>query len=90
MSKSFKEMQFRPNIAEHDLGYKLKQILRFLEKGLQVRIVISMSGRENMYRDKAIALLDRLAQETALVGKMDPRRTLNANKYFATISPTRK
>lgn len=85
--KNFKEMRFRPNIAEHDLNTKINQIRRFLTKQLQVRIVVQMFGRENLYKDSAVHLLDKISTATADLGKMDPNRKLNGNAYFANIMP---
>lgn len=80
-------MRFRPNIAEHDLSTKINQIRRFLTKQLQVRIVVQMFGRENLYKDSAVNLLDRISKDTSDLGKMDPNRKLNGNAYFANIMP---
>jgi translation initiation factor IF-3 len=87
MTKTFKEMRFRPNIAEHDLLTKTNQICKFLENGMQVRIVVQMSGRENLHKDLAIALIESISDKTAKFGKMDPNKKLNGNAFFTTISP---
>ena len=87
MSKNFKEMQFRPNIAEHDLQTKLRHIQKFLTKQLQVRIVVKMVGRENKHRDLALVILDKIEAGTKDLGRMDPNRRLDGNNFFTTISP---
>lgn len=85
--KNFKEMQFRPNIADHDFQTKLRQIQKFLTKQLQVRIVVKMVGRENKHRDLALLILDKLEAGTKDLGRMDPNRRLDGNNFFTTISP---
>lgn len=90
MAKTFKEMRFHPNIGEHDLGFKVKQIRKFLQKQLQVKIAISMRGRENLHRDLAILLMNKLSQQTSDLGRMDPpadKARLNGNTYNSVISP---
>ena len=87
MSKNFKEMQFRPNIAENDLQTKLRHIQKFLTKQLQVRIVVKMVGRENKHRDLALLILDKIEAGTKDLGKMDPNRRLDGNNFCTTISP---
>lgn len=90
MAKTFKEMQFRPNIAEHDFQVKLKQIKGFLEKGLQVRITLMVRGRQNLFKDEALLLLDRIITETTKLGKADPNRKQEGNNILMTISPSVK
>jgi len=87
VSKDFKEMQFRPNIADHDLQTKIRQIQKFLEKQKQVRIVVKMVGRENQHKDLAILILDKIEMATKSLGRMDPNRRLDGNNFMTTISP---
>lgn len=82
-------MQFRPNIADHDFQTKLRQIVKFLQKQKQVRIVIKMVGREAQHKDLALALLDKLEVGTKDFGRMDPNRRLDNNNFMTTISPFR-
>lgn len=44
--KPIKEIDLRVNITLHDLETKAKQIKGFIEKGLKVKIVLTMKGRE--------------------------------------------
>lgn len=41
-----KEVQFGPNIAEHDLGYKSRHIDRFLEEGHRVKVILTTRRRQ--------------------------------------------
>lgn len=45
-SVEIKEVKIRPNIGEHDLEIKTKQISKFLDKGAKVKITIQLRGRE--------------------------------------------
>lgn len=45
-TKPMKEIDLRVNITLHDLETKAKQIKGFIEKGLKVKIVLVMRGRE--------------------------------------------
>lgn len=46
-------MSFR--ISDHDLGVRLKQANKFLDKGHKLKIELTMRGRENAYKDEAVA-----------------------------------
>ncbi|CAK8719593.1 Translation initiation factor IF-3 [Candidatus Electronema halotolerans] len=41
-----KEIKFRPKTEEHDLDFKIKNILKFVEKKSKVKITMQFRGRE--------------------------------------------
>jgi len=41
-----KEMKFRPNISDNDLGYRARQTDKFLESGNRVKLIVTFKGRE--------------------------------------------
>ncbi|ORY71897.1 uncharacterized protein BCR38DRAFT_404928 [Pseudomassariella vexata] len=77
-SVAFKELELNWAIAENDLGYKLKQLRKFFEKGMKVEIMLAKKrqGRAAS-REEGDALLERLreaareveAKETKCEGK---------------------
>ena len=85
--KSFKEVKMRPNIDEADLQVKLKAIRKFLEKQLQVRITISIRGRQNIYKDEGLALFSRIERETEGLGIMTTNTKNAGSNYMRTINP---
>ncbi|WPD25106.1 MAG: translation initiation factor IF-3 [Candidatus Electrothrix scaldis] len=44
-----KEVKFRPKTEEHDLNFKIKNILKFLEKKNKVKVTMQFRGREIIY-----------------------------------------
>ena len=59
-----KEIQFKVNISDHDLGTKLAKINKFLEKGDKVRIQVRLKGRERENPERAFQLLTRITEAT--------------------------
>jgi translation initiation factor IF-3 len=45
-SADIKEIKIRPQITEHDLGLKVKNIRRFLDEGNKAKIMMFFRGRE--------------------------------------------
>lgn len=88
--KTFKEIRLRPNIAEHDLQTKIKQIRKFLEKTLQVRLTVQMRGREITHKDLAHSLLNKVKDAVQDIGKMDGSRRESGRDIQTMISPTRQ
>ena len=60
-----KEMKFRLRIDDHDFNTKLKKIREFLEDGYKVRVVVMFLGRDIMFKDQGIELLNRVISQTS-------------------------
>ncbi len=63
-----KEVKFRPKTDEHDYDFKKKHIVRFLNHGDKVKVVIMFRGRERQYLDRGRTILNRVAKELEGVG----------------------
>lgn len=44
-----KEIKFRPKTEEHDLNFKIKNVLKFLKKKNKVKLTMRFRGREIVY-----------------------------------------
>jgi len=88
--KAFKEMKFRPNIADNDLNTKIKQIQKFLNKELQVRITVQMRGREITHKDIAYNLLKKIEVAVKGIGRMDKNRREQGRTIQTMISPFKR
>lgn len=69
---NIKETKLRPNIEEHDLQVKTKNILRFLKDGDKVKVTVMFRGREMAHPNLGKQLLEKLAQlvvENAIIEK---------------------
>ena len=75
-----KELKLRPGIEEHDIQVKLRSARRFFEEGDKVRFMLQFRGRENEHREFGYALIRRIKDELADVGKveMDARQEGNS------------
>ncbi|MFI5267042.1 MAG: translation initiation factor IF-3 [Chloroflexota bacterium] len=58
-----KEIRFRPNVGEHDVETKMKNIREFLNAGDKVKVVVRLRGRELAHPERAGMLLDTLAEQ---------------------------
>lgn len=68
---SLKEVKFSLNIASHDIGYKLKHIKEFLEDGKQVKVTLTLKGRELSHTDTGIEFLEKIASQLAEVAQYE-------------------
>lgn len=71
-----KEIKVRPRTEDHDLGFKIKNLKKFLEKKNRVKVTVIFRGRELAYMDAGIELLQKIADETAEEAVVDqaPKR----------------
>lgn len=77
-----KEIKVRPKTDEHDFQTKLKHIKRFIEHGDRVKVTVFFRGREIVHKDRGLAILERVIEETEEIAKVEqmPRsegRTMN-------------
>lgn len=57
-----KEVKLRPQIGEHDLGLKARNIRRFLDDGNKAKVTMFFRGREMVRPDLGMKVFDRLLQ----------------------------
>jgi translation initiation factor IF-3 len=88
-SKAFqiKEIRLRPRTEEHDLGFKIRNLKKFLEKKDRVKVTIMFRGRELTYLDSGIRLLERIAQEVADKGTIDQPPTREGWRVTMLLVP---
>jgi translation initiation factor IF-3 len=82
-----KEIKVRPNTDEHDLETKIRNIRKFLIKKDRVKITLMFKGREITYKDAAIALLNRVADEVKEEGSIDQEVKLEGRNMTMLIIP---
>ena len=82
-----KEIRLRPHTEEHDLGFKIKNLKKFLEKKDRVKVSVLFRGREMTYIDTGISLLQRIAQEVADNGTIEQPPTREGWRVTMLIVP---
>jgi len=60
-----KEIKLRPHTEDHDLGFKIKNLKKFLEKKHRVKVTVFFRGREMAYMNAGEEILMRVAQEVS-------------------------
>jgi translation initiation factor IF-3 len=82
-----KEIKLRPQTEEHDLGFKIKNLKKFLMKKARVKISVIFRGREMAYMDAGVALLERIAEEVIEVGSVEQPPTREGWRLTMVIVP---
>lgn len=83
-----KEIKLRPHTEEHDLGFKLKNLRKFLDKKNKVKVTVFFRGREMAFTDAGVEMLNRVAEEVKDDGTMEQPPTREArNRMTMVIVP---
>jgi len=82
-----KEVQFSPNIGEHDYETKKKNVVKFLTKGNKVKCTVFFKGRTIMFKDRGELVLARLATEIEEYGTPEAMPKLMGKKMTFIIKP---
>ena len=83
-----KEIRMTPNTSEHDIGFKTKHALNFLQEGAKVEAYVQFRGREGYtLREQGEAKLMQLAKELADYGKPEGPVRRKGRRSNLTIVP---
>ena len=87
---NIKEIKMRPKTDEHDFETKLKHIRRFLEEGDRVKVTIFFRGREIVHKDRGVAVIDRVIEETKDLARVDQEPRPEGRTLQMLLAPLAK
>ena len=73
--------------GEHDLQVKLRHIRRFLEHQDKVKVSLMFRGREMAYTGLGAAVLERVAELTSDVAKVEQAMRREGRRMFMVLAP---
>ena len=85
-----KEVKFRPNTDVHDYDVKMRNIFRFLENGDKVKVTMRFRGREMAHQNLGRELLERVADDTQEIGKVENMPKMEGRQMIMMIGPNTK
>ena len=84
---NLKEIKLRPVTEIHDYNFKLKNSLRFLEKGDKVKFTVKFKGREMQHTHLGKDLMDRIKNDISQAGKVEAEPRLEGRQMVMIIQP---
>ncbi len=81
-----KEMSFRLRIDPHDMDIKINRIKGFLSKGSDVKITVTMRGRERATSQLAHQKLEAILAKLAELVQVQQKRSTKSS-VFVTVRP---
>jgi len=82
-----KEVRFRPRTDDHDYEFKLKHAREFLEKGNKVKAWVQFRGRDIIYKDQGLEMLERFTDDLADIAKIDQAPTMEGRRMTIMLTP---
>ena len=82
-----KEVKIRPKTDEHDLMFKVKNVMRFLEEGNKAKITLVFRGREITHIDFGQKVLDRFVEELKDVATIEVKPKMEGRSIFMIVAP---
>ncbi len=84
-----KEVKFRPNTDTHDYEVKMRNVTKFLGNGDKVKITLRFRGREMAHQELGRKLLERVAEDTVELGKVETMPKMEGRQMVMMINPLR-
>lgn len=84
-----KEVKFRPNTDTHDYEVKMRNVVKFLEKGDKVKVTMRFRGREMAHQNLGRELLERVADDIKDVGKVENMPRMEGRQMVMMIGPAK-
>lgn len=82
-----KEVRLSPSIEEHDYNTKLRQAIKFLEKGDKVKASIRFRGRAITHKDLGQEVLEDFIEDTQEVADVEARPKMEGRSMFIILAP---
>ena len=82
-----KEVKFRPNTDTHDYEVKMRSVFKFLENGDKVKVTLRFRGREMAHQNLGRELLERVADDTKEIGRVENFPKLEGRQMVMMIGP---
>jgi translation initiation factor IF-3 len=82
-----KEIRLRPKTEAHDKEIKLKQIKRFLDQNNKVKITMMFRGREIVYADRGMQIMEDIKHELEGSCTIDREPKLEGRNMIMIVSP---
>ncbi|MEH7522294.1 translation initiation factor IF-3 [Bacillus sp. JJ1503] len=84
---SVKEVRLSPTIDEHDFNTKLRNAIKFLEKGDKVKASIRFKGRAITHKEIGHRVLVRFAEACTEVAAVESHPKMDGRSMFMMLAP---
>ncbi|EDO66647.1 translation initiation factor IF-3 [Francisella tularensis subsp. holarctica FSC022] len=85
-----KEVKLRPVTDVGDYQVKLRNLIKFLEKGDKVKVTLRFRGREMSHKELGMEMLQHMANDAAEYGVVEHQPKLEGRQMIMVLGPKKK
>lgn len=85
-----KEVRMQPRIDKHDMEFKTKQILEFLDEGNKTKVTVRFRGREMAHTELGKVVLDKVLEMLGDVYVLESPPKMEGRTMFMSLGPKLK
>ncbi len=89
-TSDIKEVKIRPQITDHDLHQKVKNIRRFLDDGDKAKVTMFFRGREIVRPDIGMKVFTKIIETLEGKFNVEQQPKLDGNHITMVIAPSNK
>lgn len=82
-----KEIRLRPKTGDHDIEFKVKQAVGFLQHKDKVQVSVIFRGREMAHIEEGRRVMENVLEELLQHGKLESTPQQLGKRMMATVSP---
>jgi translation initiation factor IF-3 len=82
-----KEVKVRPQVSEHDLGLKIRNINRFIEEGDKAKVVMYFRGREIVRPELGMKVFEKITLQLTGKFQIEQQPRLEGNHITMVVAP---
>lgn len=82
-----KEIRLRPKTGEHDIEFKIKSAVRFLQQKNKVQVTVVFRGREMAHIEEGRKVMTEVLQQLEEYGKVESSPAQHARRILCTVVP---
>ena len=82
-----KEIRLRPKTGEHDVGFKVKQALGFLQHKDKVQVSVVFRGREMAHVEEGRRIMEEVIEQLTEFGKVEIAPQQHGRRMICTVAP---
>ncbi|GAB4221916.1 MAG: translation initiation factor IF-3 [Francisella sp.] len=85
-----KEVKLRPVTDVGDYQVKLRNLIKFLEKGDKVKVTLRFKGREMSHKELGMEMLQRMINDSAEYGIVEQAPKFEGRQMIMVLGPKKK
>lgn len=85
-----KEVGLKLSTEEHDLAYKVKNAVKFLQDGDRVKVSIRFRGREMAYTSQGCAVMDDFVKKCGDIAQVDRPARVEGRNMVMYLAPKKQ